>query len=128
MPPPILAQNTIDIPDSGGKISVVITVGFAKQHEIRLDLLNDTGLESVIADPVRSGKANAVGTPAQLLKGRQLSCSGSIGRSSMTEDPRFSVVCAFSQGSTAVPGGEAVQGKFGNGEVRQDFVLLVDFV
>ena len=128
MPAPIFIQNTINIPDSGGKISVVITVGFAKQHEIRLDLLNDTGVEAVVADPAKNGKAYAVGTPAQLLKGRQLSCSGAIGRSSTTEDPRFSVVCAFFQGSTAVPGGQAVQGKFGTGDVRQDFVVLVDFV
>ena len=127
MPGTLIEISTVDVPDSGGDIDVSVTAGHAKLHQVTLELLNTSGRERTIASPAVNRRRYLAGSPAQLLKGREVSCAGSIARSSTGGDPAYHVICDFFQGSKKVGRSAAIQGNFPDDVALLHFVILCRF-
>ena len=127
MPGTVIKISIVDIPDSGGDIDVSVTAGHAQLHQVTLELLSTSGLERTIASPAANRTRYLAGSPTQLLKGREVSCAGSIARSSTGGDSAYHVICDFFQGHRKVGSSAPVQGSFGDGVALLHFVILCRF-
>jgi hypothetical protein len=84
-------------------------------------------VERTIASPVVNKTRYPAGTPAQLLKGREVSCAGSIAKTSTGASAPYHVICEFFQDNKKIGSSAPIQGNFSAAVALIHFVIVCRF-